>query len=191
MSVVYTTWLRQWTWRQRIWRQCQKESKRIAIHANESYFHNNGFAFGLVLKKRHKGLGNKLLSTTNGKDSVPKERCLFLVRILTDRSWDRVQRSKSFLNGWLNVRYNTSPIDSVFIPQTTYMTIQFFKLLISAVHYPYFSSHPPRLSVTEIGWTAERLCCDIHPGWTITWKWTYLNSIMKLSHKIMRKKYHS
>ena len=60
----------------------QNESKRVNIHmeissglqvefhANKSHLHINGFAFGLVLKQRHKGLGNDLLSTTNGKDSV-------------------------------------------------------------------------------------------------------------------------
>ena len=89
---------------------CQNESKRktthenylrlqVQFHANESYFRNNGFTFGLVLKERHKELGNDLLSTTNGnKDSVPKERCLLVVRILTDSSRDLVQSFKSFFS---------------------------------------------------------------------------------------------
>ena len=74
----------------------QNESKRETIHMKissdyrfnfmQSDFHNNSLAFGLVLKQRHKGLENDLLSTTNGKDSVPQERCLLLVRIFTDSS---------------------------------------------------------------------------------------------------------
>ena len=60
-----------------------KISSDYRFNFMQSDFHNNSLAFGLVLKQRHKGLGNDLLSTTNGKDSIPQERCLLLVRILT------------------------------------------------------------------------------------------------------------
>ena len=49
-------------------------------------FHNNSLAFELVLKQRHKELGNDLLSTTKMKDSIPQKRCLRLLRILTESS---------------------------------------------------------------------------------------------------------
>ena len=55
---------------------------QVQVHANESHFHK----FRLILKQRHKGLGNELLSTTKGKDGVPQERCLLIVQILTDSS---------------------------------------------------------------------------------------------------------
>ena len=60
-----------------------KISSDYRLNFMQSDFHNNSLAFGLVLKQRHKGLGNDLLSTTNGKDSIPQARCLLLVRILT------------------------------------------------------------------------------------------------------------
>ena len=65
---------------------CMKISCDYRFNLMQNDFHDNSLAFGLVLKQRHKGLGNDLLSTTNGKDSIPQKRCLLLIRILTDSS---------------------------------------------------------------------------------------------------------
>ena len=52
-------------------------------------------------------------------------------------------------------KYRTSLIDSVSIPRKPYMTLWFYKLLISVLHYQHFSIHPLHFLAADL-----RLECD-------------------------------
>ena len=87
---------------------CQNEPQRKTIEMKISSKYGFNFMEMKVIfitmvshnaKKRHEGLGNDLLGTTNGKDSVPQEQCLLFVQILTDSSRGRVVCFKFFFSG--------------------------------------------------------------------------------------------
>ena len=94
----------------------------------------------------------KELSATNGKDRTPQKNCLLLEGTLK-MALSKVctPSSKSFIVKRLSgseVWDFTDQFCST--PRQPYMTIWFYKLLISVLRYQHFSSHPPHFLAAEI-----------------------------------------